>query len=277
MSLFDQIEEEYSSPSSFFDVIEEEYKPSAGKEVAKQGAKGLGKGLFGAYGNILDLLRAQPKAQLPGEKIQRSREEEALDRISEGKSTLGDILELGEDEVIPRYSKLPSSSDVEEFLSLMDLAPEAETAPGRFAERIGEAIGGGGALGATPATLGALAGGATLGQGAEELGASPLVSALIELGGGLGLGGLSGKVAPFSKEGQKLAEAGRALGLTEKELSPLVKSKAGFAAGTTLTRKTQRLNKIANSIESKLGKTFKGVEEQAKKYGSIPGLSLIHI
>lgn len=271
MSFFDQIEEEFSSPSSYFDIVEEEFVPSVAKDIGKQGAKGVGKGLFGAYGNLLDLIRAQPKKMLPGEKIQRGREEEALERIEAGKPSLSDFLELGEDEVIPRYSKLPSSSDVEDFLSLLSINPEAESGAGRFAERIGEALGGGAALGGSPATLAAMGGGAALGQGAEELGASPMLSALVELGGSLGLGGIGGKVAPFSKEGQKLAAGGRALGLTEKELSPLVKSKAGFGAGTTLTRKTQRLNRLANSIESKLGKAFKGVEKEAQSYGNLSG------
>lgn len=245
--------------------------PSVAKDIAKSGSVGGAKGLFGTYGNLLDLIRAQAKGTLPGEKIQRERESAAAERLNKGEQSLADLFELGEDEILPRYSRLPSGNEVEQFAEMLGVDTEPQTRAGRYAKRIGEAGGSGLSLGAGAGTLGALGAGATAGQTVEELGGSPTAGALTELLTSLGAGALKGKVLPGSKEAQELAQAGRTLGLTERELAPLLKGRRGFALGSTFTRKTERLKKFADSIENKLGDAFKGVREEAAKYGDLSG------
>lgn len=249
------------------DLLEEAQppeQPSTLKDIIKQSALGAAKGLFGSYGNILDLLNLQSTEKLaPGHRALLKAQAEAPEHLQP-------FFDM-DDDILPRYTRLPSGRDVEELVEILGGETTPQTRGGRFAHRIGEAIGAGGALGASPGTLGALGLGATAGQVAEEAGASPTTSTLVELLGTLGTGLVKGKVLPSTKKGKELAAAGRALGLTEKELSPLIKGKKSFAVGAKLARKSDKLAKLSKSIETKLGDSYKFVKDAAKSEGRLPG------
>src|ERR1700743_3628726 len=85
-------------------------------DFGKQAAQGFGIGAISSYGDILDLLGLQAKETLPGEKEKYSREFNVLEKLEKGEvPSFGEMLELSSDEeLVPRFSRLPSSKDVEE-------------------------------------------------------------------------------------------------------------------------------------------------------------------
>jgi len=149
------------------------------EDVAKQYAQGVGVGGLGTYGDILDLLGMQPKEMLPGEKQKYEREFDILEKSRKEGPTAGELYELSEgDEIAPRYSRLPSSSEVRKIGEKTGLVTEPKSPAGRYGRRIGQisgsAVAGGGGLKAS------IAAGAA-GQTMEELGAPPWAQAAAEM------------------------------------------------------------------------------------------------
>lgn len=151
------------------------------KDIGKQYAQGTGIGALGTYGDILDLLGLQAKETLPGEKEKYNREFDILEKMQKGeRPSTGELYELSEgDEVAPRYSRLPSSKDVEEFGTKTGLVTEPKTAAGRYAKRIGKLQGSTLATAGTAIKAPIVAGSA--GQTLEELGAPPWAQAAAEM------------------------------------------------------------------------------------------------
>ncbi len=110
------------------------------KDIGIQGSKGLISGI-GSYGDILDLLGIQSKEILPGEEAKRGREFEVLEKLKNKEvPSVGELEELTDDDVLPRYSRLATSHDVSEFAHELG-TPRAKSAAGRYAERIGRLTG----------------------------------------------------------------------------------------------------------------------------------------
>lgn len=225
-----------AEPSGFERVRENIRKAVTG--IAKSGLVGAAKGLGGTYGDIIEAVG-------PGGDISRA---------------------IRHTPMIP----IPTSEEVKNLIERLGIKTEPESVGERFAQRIGEALGSGASLGGGLGVLGALGTGAALGQVAEEAGATPTVSNLVELLGSLGTGAIKGKLLPRGAKTKELVEAGRRLGLTEREISPLVKGKKGFALGKTFVRKADKMEKLTRSIENKLGDSYKFVKEAAKKEGRVP-------
>lgn len=213
-------------------------EPSNLKEIPTHGVKGAAKGLFGTYGDILEALGMREVA----------------------------ARQIG---LPTEFVNIPTSEDVASFLEKVGFPEQPETAGGRYAGRIGESVGGALAFGSPLRALGAFAGGSALGQTAEELGASPEASGIVELLGTLLGGGISKKVLPRSKEAQELAQKARDLGFKEKEIAPLVKPKRRFETAAKLARKGGKLGELSRDIENKLGDSYKFVKEAARKEGRI--------
>lgn len=254
-------------------VIDAPSPPSStGKDIAKQAAIGGAKGLFGTYGDILDLLNLQSEEMLPGEESQRQREFEALERMHQPgyKPSIYDLMALSdEDDIVPRYSRLPSSKEVEEFAQILGVETSPETTPGKFSRRIGEAVGSGASLGAGGKALAALGTGAGIGQGVEEVTDSPTAGLIAEILSTLGLGGLKKSLAPRSAKGKELVERGRKIGLTEKELTPLVQSERKLATFSPLARKGKKTTESFRKINEKLGGAYELVREEASQHGRL--------
>jgi len=254
-------------------VIDAPSTPSStGKDIAKQAAIGGAKGLFGTYGDILDLLNLQSEETLPGEESQRQREFEALERMHQPgyKPSIYDLMALtDDDDIVPRYSRLPSSKEVEEFAQILGVETSPETTPGKFSRRIGEAVGSGASLGAGGKALAALGAGAGIGEGVEQVTDSPTAGVIAEILATLGLGGLGKKLAPASKKGKELVQRGRQVGLTEKELTPLLQSEKKLATFSKLARKSEKTAESFKKINEKLGGAYDLVREEASQHGRL--------
>jgi hypothetical protein len=152
-------------------------EPSALGEVIPQAAKGFVSSKGGFLGDVLDLIKAQPKETLPGETAQRSLEHDILTKMQQPGyiPSIGELDILSEQEPsIPRFSRFPSSKDVKETIGQLGGPGEAQTFAGKSAERTGELLGLG--VKKIPAALAAISG-----QSAKELGLSPTAQFAAEL------------------------------------------------------------------------------------------------
>lgn len=140
-------------------------------DIASQTAKGAAKGFLGAYGNILDLAGLQRKGEAPGQ--------EALTRLEPGLSDVQLAAISDSEDILPRYTSLPSSEEVGQGIKALGGPGEAKTRLGRYGERIGEFAGGGAAIASPQAKLATAAG--TVGQSLEELGAPKWLQAVGEI------------------------------------------------------------------------------------------------
>ncbi len=206
------------------------------KGAIKKGAVGVGEALGGTYGDIIQALG-------PGEEIPR-----AIRNIP----------------VIP----IPTSEEIENLMQRLGIETEPQNVGERFAKKAGQAAGTGLAFGGTG--TGALVGGAVAGQTAREAGAPEWLSSLIDVGTTFGKGAIKQKLLPRGKEAKKLVEAGRKFGLSEKEITPLVKGPKGFAIGKAFTRKAAKMEKIQQNIKKKLGDSYNFVKKEAAAEGRLP-------
>jgi hypothetical protein len=227
-------------------------------DVAKQGAQGFGIGALGTYGDILDLFGLQAKEILPGEKAKYGRESEILQRAQEGKTpSAGELMELSEEDVAPRFSKLPSSENVETFGKKLGVISEPQSAAGRYARRIGKIGGGGAALGGTGITSTIAAGAA--GQTAEELGLPPWMQAVFEIIAGLKASPKSNvPVTSKSKEVKTLIDDLRKAGYSEQDIT--------LAKNALEERKLlKKFSSLTPEAENKIMQGVKNSEELFKE------------
>lgn len=238
------------------------------KEFGKQAAKGFAKGALGTYGDILDLLGAQSRETLPGEKAQYEQEHDILQKLLRGeKASLGEIETIAPQDVAPRYSRLPSSSDVGSFLESLGAPLQPQTPGGRYGSRIGQFLGAGSTFGA-PAVIPSTAAGA-VGQTAEEFGVPPWGQAALEIATLLKTGKAG---APKIRSSEKVVDQElnrlRELGLSEQDLT-LAKNalrQSGFlekVSKVTKSSKEQFKNSLSNLQEKHneiLNKAFPGLE-----------------
>lgn len=242
-----------------------------GKDVLKQSAKEGITGLTGTYGDILDLARLQPKQMLPGEKSQRDVESSILGRLNEPgyRPSAGEIETLSEQEPIPRYSKLPSSSDVQKFQQQVGINPEAETALGRGAGRAARIFGSGLAFGQVNPISSVAAGSA--GQVAEELGGNPLATAAVEI---LTLIATQGKSAgsvlnSTNKAVQDRISNLRSLGYSDQDITLAISSAKKNKVTTKTAARTRKAEEAFSNaqqtserlVNQTLSKSFPGFEE----------------
>ncbi len=220
------------------EFYQKESEPSSLQEIPSQTLKGGLKGFLGTYGDILESVGMREVASK----------------------------QLG---LPTEFFQIPTSSEIGSVLEKLGLPTEPQSVGGRYASRVGESLGGALAFGAPVGSLGAFGAGSLLGQTAEELGASESVGGLVELLGTLGTGALRGKVLPKGKKAQDLVSRARKLGLTEKEISPLIKPKGRFQVASKVARKTGKLGEMAQRIETKLGDSYDAVKNAAKSAGSL--------
>jgi len=174
-------------PSSIQDDEEDEWEikpkktPSTkqkAKDIAKQVAKKGVASATGAYGGLLDLLHAQTKQrQLPGQEALTRAEYEAPEAL---------LPYLQDDDIMPRYSRLPSQKEAESLFEMLGAPKEAETEAGRIAGRGAEFVGGALPFGASGNLLKMLAAAGLGGQLSREMGAPEAVSTGIEVAPAVG-------------------------------------------------------------------------------------------
>jgi len=246
-------------PDIFDDLSSEEESGLLGK-IGKTGAQ-LGKsalaGATGTYGDILSLLGLSGKKNLtPGQEALYRAEFEAPE------SQLG---ALQDEDILPRFSRLPTTEEDGEFIGENQPSNIAE----RYAQRIGRPLGGGAVLGASPATLGTLGGAGAIGQSSRELGAPEWVSNSLELLSLFGPSALA-KHAYGNKSLKKLVEYARKQGLTEEEIAGLVTGDRKAKALGKLAKKSGKTERLLGSINEKAGTALDNVKKTA---AGLPQLS----
>lgn len=239
-----------------------------GKDVLKQGAQGFGIGALGTYGDILDLFGLQSKEMLPGEKAKNQMEFEILEKMQQPgyKPSASDFMALSDDDdIAPRFSRLPSSQDVEELGSKLGLVSEPKTAAGRYARRIGR-IGGGGASLGSGAILAPIAAGAA-GQTAEELGLPPWAQAVFEIIAGIKAAPKSNvPITSKSKEVESVIKDLRKAGYSEQDITL---AKSALEERKILKKFATLTPKAENAIQQGVKNSEELFKQQVKK--GLPG------
>lgn len=156
-----------------------------GKEFLGQGAKNFTAGLLGSYGDLASLARVNGKeGQInPGEKAQYNLESDILDKMNKPgyKPSASEIYALsGDDDLAPRYSRLPQTGEVKEFIEDVG-GPGSPIYPeGEWAARTGQIYGNSVAFGQLRPEPAIAAGSA--GHVAKALGAGPIGQMVAEIG-----------------------------------------------------------------------------------------------
>jgi hypothetical protein len=216
------------------------------------------KGGLGTYGDILDLLRAQPKERLlPGQEALAKAETKVPESV---------LPFLQEEDIAPQYARLPSGEEIGKIIG--ELTPE--TAPERFAKRAGRALGGGAAFGVGGAPLAGLAAASVPGQMVVELGAPEWVGDIVEIASFLGPAAFKKGLVPRADQ-EKFVNYARSQGLTDSEITGLLQGEKKLATLSKLAKKTGKAEKQIAQIESKLGDAYQGIKQEASKFGHLSG------
>jgi len=236
-------------------------------DFGKQTAQGFGIGALGTYGDILDLFGLQSKEILPGEQAKYSREFDILEKMERGEvPSAGELMELsGDDDIAPRFSRLPSSQDVESLGKDLGLVSEPKTAAGRYGRRIGKIGGGSVAFGSTGIVAPIVAGAA--GQTLEEAGAPPWAQAAAEIIAALKFAPKTNvPVTSKSKEVEQVIKDLRKAGYTEKDITL---AKSALEERKILKKYASLTPEAENAIQKGVKNSEELFKEQVKK--GLPG------
>ena len=234
--IFDQVSVDDSYEKfSFIDTLKD-----VGKQVVSKGTQGFA----GTYGNILDLLGQTKENLTPGMKARFERE-------------FHNPLE-SETSEFQDYARLPTSEDIGAGIKELTGVGEGETPAGRIAGRGAEFVGGAAAIpvGLTGKAATTAIGAGITGQTIREAGLPEEAATASELILSLLPGAIQKKLIPSSSEGKKLAEAGRLIGLTEKEITPLVQGERKISTLSKIARKGGKTKELFGSIKEKLGDSY---------------------
>ena len=236
-------------------------------DFGKQTAQGFGIGALGTYGDILDLFGLQAKETLPGEQAKYSREFDILEKMERGEvPSAGELMELsGDDDIAPRFSRLPSSEDVQNLGSELGLISEPKSAAGRYGRRIGKIGGGSVAFGSTGLVAPIVAGAA--GQTLEEVGAPPWAQAAAEIIAALKFAPKTNvPVTSKSKEVENVIKDLRKAGYSEKDITL---AKSALEERKILKKYASLTPEAENAINSGIKNSENLFKEQIKK--GLPG------
>lgn len=237
-------------------------------DFGKQGVQGFGIGLLGTYGDVLDLLGLQSPGTLPGEDAQYSLQHDILTKMQQPGyvPSFSEIYALSDDDdIAPRFSRLPNSQDVENLGKELGLVSEPKTAAGRYGRRIGKLGGGGVAFGGGGIAAPIVAGAA--GQTLEEMGAPPWAQAAAEIIASLRLAPKTNvPVTSKSKEVEKVLADLRKAGYSEKDLTL---AKSALEERKILKKYASLTPEAENSIIKGVKNSEELLKEQIKK--GLPG------
>jgi hypothetical protein len=237
-------------------------------DFGKQAIQGVGIGALGTYGDILDFLGVQSKETAPAEKEKYNREFNTLQKMEKGEvPSYGEFMDLSGDEPVPRFSRLPSSEDVEELGKKLNLVSEPKTAAGRYGKRIGKLAGSSASFpGAAVAVKAPIIAGAA-GQTLEEVGAPPWAQAAAEIIATLKFSPKSNvPVSSRSKEVESVITDLRKAGYSEKDITL---AKSALEERKILKKYASLTPEAENSINQGLKNSEQLFKEQIKK--GLPG------
>lgn len=236
------------------------------KDFATQTTQGLGIGALGTYGDIFSLLGLHAKNINPAEKEKYSREFNILEKMQRGEvPSYGEFLDLSSDEPVPRFSRLPTTQDVEELGKELNVVTEPKTPAGRYGKRIGKLGGGGAALGGA-GLLAPMAAGVA-GQTLEEFGAPPWAQAAAEIIMSLKFAPKSvSNVTSKSPEVEKVVQNLRKAGFSEQDITL---AKNALEERNILKKYASLTPEAENTINQGVKNSENLLKEQIKK--GLPG------
>ncbi len=236
------------------------------KDFGSQYLQGSGIGALGTYGDLLDFFGLQSKETLPGEEAKRSREFGILEKMEKGEvPSHGEFLELSDDDPVPRYSRLPTSQDVEYFGKELGILSDPKTAAGRYGKRIGKIQSSMAVTGLPAVTAPVVAGAA--GQTIEEAGGPPWMQAAAEIIASLKLSPKSAtNITSKSPVVEKTVQDLRKAGFTEQDITL---AKNALEERKLLKKYASMTPEAENAIQTGVKNSEKLLGEQIKK--GLPG------
>ena len=287
-SFFSRLKQTQGVPTPEPEVNEFEDRPETIRErigrgqseVGPQIATGVASGFLGGYGNLLQTVGLnQPEGYIqPGERAGYELESRLAEKINTpgSKPSVAEIYALGEGpDVIPRFSRLPTSAETARRIEEAGGPGEPVTPEGKVVRRAAEIYGGGVALlgpkgagvkaGIRPSALAGAAG-----EGIKELGGGPLTQAAGEIAAILLSQGRSGVAALTSKDPLVKARIDtlRALGYTDQDITLAVNASKAGSNRTATAKPTSASEKAFEAATGKSEALTADILEQA-----FPGIS----
>jgi len=124
------------------------------------------------------------------------------------------------------------------------------------------------ALGGAPATAGLATAGGFLGQAAEEAGAGPGLQLAAELLPLIGAPVAAGKLLP-KRADKSMVEAAKRLGMSDKQIAPLVRGRGATALGRSFIAKPATREKIVRRTKSGVDRAIDRANQQVGKIGEV--------
>lgn len=248
-----------------------------GQQVLSKGIAGIG----GAYGNILDTFGLQTKLgeTLSGKEAINKVQFEILDKMNRGEApSFGELMLLSDDDdIAPNYNRLPNSNQIKEGIKDLTGIGEGKTPEGRIAGQGAQFLGEGIPLGGGGKALAVLGGAGLAGQGIREAGGPEGLATAVEIGAPLLHGAVSSKLAPTSKASKEIVDAGRKIGLTEKQITPLIQGENKSSALSKFARKGTKTKNLFESIKETLGDSYNTIKGSAQAKVKLPNAEQISL
>lgn len=246
-----------------------------GEQIVSKGISGIG----GAYGNILDTFGLQlPEGQntLPGQKQVYDIQSNILDKINRGETpSFGELSLLSDDDVLPSVSRLPTSKDIQKGIKDYTGVGDGKTATGRIAGHGAQALGEGLVTGAGGKVLGAMGLSNVAGQGIREAGGPETLATATEIVGPLTPSVISKRLIPSAKGAKDLVKAGRQVGLTENQITPLIQGESKSSILSKVARKGTKTKELFSSIKESLGDSYNSIKSSPQARVKLPNAEQI--
>lgn len=276
----DIIESEEDDGFTPHEIEKFEEKESVIKDILQQVvSKGIS-GLVGGYGNILEAtgLQSPDQLQTPAQESRSSAEFDILEKMRKGeRPTYEDLLALSSDEY-PDIARLPTTKEAKKAIEGLTGLGEGKTPAGRIAGRGAEFVGEGLSIpvGGTKA-LATLGGAGITGESIRELGGPESLASGAEIIGSIVPSVIQGKVVPKGSLANQVVDAGRKIGLTEKQISPLIQGEKKIATLGKVARKGSKTKKLFESIKEKLGDSYSAIKSDPEAKIKLPNADQIKL
>jgi hypothetical protein len=205
------------------------------KDISKQAAIGLAKGLGGSYGGLLELIGANPQenlTQIQKEKFKKESQEPAEK-----------LIEIETESLVPEGTgRLPTRKDIDSFMKILGIETKPETPAGAITSAATEAAGGVASFGGNPLQIALATAGGASGESIREMGGPEWLATAVDLG--ISFGDILKKAPGYLQK----TVTKKPSGLSVRKLESLKKP-------TTVTRGTEK-----RAVES-IGREFKDIAE----------------
>lgn len=257
-----------------------EEKESIIKDVLQQIVSKGAAGLVGGYGNILEAtgLQSPDQLQTPAQEARSSAEFDILEKMRKGeRPSYEDLLSLSSDEY-PDIARLPTTKEAKKSIKELTGIGEGKTSAGRIAGRGAEFIGEGLSIpvGGSKA-LATLGGAGITGESIRELEGPESLASGAEIVGSIIPSIIQGKVVPRGSLANQIVNSGRKIGLTDKQISPLIQGEKKVATLGKVARKGSKTKKLFESIKEKLGDSYSAIKSNPEAKIKIPRTDQIEL